>query len=102
MSAEAGEGAFEAFGGGGFGDVQQGGDFGVGFVFVETEEEHLAVGEREAVKGGFEVGFDLLPLGSGGLGGGHGGGLRFVAGAASVGAKDIGGDVFGDLVEPGA
>jgi hypothetical protein len=35
-------------------------------------------------------------------GGGHGGGLRFVAGAAGLGAEEVGGDELGDLMEPRA
>ncbi len=98
------EGAAKTFGGGGFGDVESGSDFRVGFLLVETEKDHLAVARGEAIESGFERGFDFVPVRRWGGGGslGHGGGLRFVAGAAVSGAEDVGGDKLRSLMQPGA
>ncbi len=102
--AEGGDGALEAFFGGGFGGVGELCDFEEGMVVDEAEEEEFAVARGEVVEDGVEVEFEIgfargLERSCGGVGL-HAGPFLFVAFAAGVDAADIGAGEVGGFVEP--
>ncbi len=102
--AEFLEGAFDAFLGGGFGEVEFMGDGWEGLVLEIAEEEGGAIHSGESGEGIIEVRGDFGKL-FGGLygrrGGIHGGGLSFVGEAAAGAFAEVVADETGDGVKPG-
>ena len=100
-SAELVDGALDALGGGGDGEVEAGGDVGEVVVLKVAEDEEFAVGGGEGGDGVVEKGEEVGD--GGGFGGNRGrlhGGLAFVALAAAVGAAGVLGTEAGRLKEP--
>ena len=90
MFAEGADGAGDALAGGGFGDLQGGGDLVEGEVLVEAEEDGGAVGVGEGGDGGVELVVEVGGgFGGGGGGGALGGDFAFARGAAALFAAEV-------------
>ena len=75
-------------------------DFAQGFVLEVAEQDGGAVGVVERVHGFVEEGFDVRPVGGGGVHGVEFAGDLFAELAAGFAADDINGGAAGDLIEP--
>ncbi len=82
------------------GGAEGGADFTEGFVLEVAEQDGGAVGLVERVHGFVEQGFDVRPIGGGGVHGIHLGGDLFAQLAAGLAADDVNGGAAGDLIKP--
>ena len=98
--AQAFDGAADAFPGGVFVRAERLADFAQGFVLEIAEQDGGAVGVLERLHGFVEEGFDVRPVGGGGVHGVQFAGDLFAQLAAGFAADDINGGAAGDLVEP--